>query len=73
MEIHEKIKVLIVAKCIVNVDMEHWQTAGSLVLIVAKCIVNAFSNASIVSPTKVLIVAKCIVNSIFLKDFQHFC
>ena len=41
MEIHEKIKVLIVAKCIVNLEWEIRAIGNETVLIVAKCIVNS--------------------------------
>ena len=35
------LKVLIVAKCIVNVDVNDVTNGNNIVLIVAKCIVNA--------------------------------
>ena len=54
--------VLIVAKCIVNIQVNETEHYSKTVLIVAKCIVNnkyVFKNFI---PIPVLIVAKCIVN-----------
>ena len=55
-------RVLIVAKCIVNVQNIAASVARKIVLIVAKCIVNKDKFTYIRRMFKVLIVAKCIVN-----------
>ena len=56
--------VLIVAKCIVNENIDFLEFIQYNVLIVAKCIVNEGMFESTAIPTTVLIVAKCIVNDI---------
>ena len=55
-------KVLIVAKCIVNILHEGKDWEEIKVLIVAKCIVNSRMNNGGGYFQPVLIVAKCIVN-----------
>ena len=55
-------KVLIVAKCIVNMTEKSVKRMLKKVLIVAKCIVNMTENSVKRMLKKVLIVAKCIVN-----------
>ena len=54
--------VLIVAKCIVNVEEGAKKANSAMVLIVAKCIVNNENIFNTILDLKVLIVAKCIVN-----------
>ena len=56
------IRVLIVAKCIVNKILQICLVIRAVVLIVAKCIVNAYFIQVIDYKKEVLIVAKCIVN-----------
>ena len=58
----EFIKVLIVAKCIVNFLGSGTTLKVAKVLIVAKCIVNPKAPADFEICANVLIVAKCIVN-----------
>ena len=65
-----KWKVLIVAKCIVNITFSICFTTLSLVLIVAKCIVNSIIFNIMIYKTIVLIVAKCIVNPFILADIS---
>ena len=62
--LQEKLKneVLIVAKCIVNLESNNSNIALFLVLIVAKCIVNTYGGSQYINILFVLIVAKCIVN-----------
>ena len=55
--------VLIVAKCIVNINIYNEGIEDYEVLIVAKCIVNIEVFSEVGKFIKVLIVAKCIVNS----------
>ena len=57
-----KAMVLIVAKCIVNLDGVNGNQYNLIVLIVAKCIVNRECWRLQSFPDWVLIVAKCIVN-----------
>ena len=59
-------KVLIVAKCIVNLDATGGVTEKLIVLIVAKCIVNELYDQVFNEGKEVLIVAKCIVNFLWL-------
>ena len=54
--------VLIVAKCIVNYDIDENWGDKQMVLIVAKCIVNLNGCITLCPWKIVLIVAKCIVN-----------
>ena len=54
--------VLIVAKCIVNLEHEKIYIYSHSVLIVAKCIVNFYKISIFFRIFLVLIVAKCIVN-----------
>ena len=67
MNICTTLKVLIVAKCIVNAVVIEDESVIPGVLIVAKCIVNIDNNPSEArkgqhAKNTVLIVAKCIVN-----------
>ena len=54
--------VLIVAKCIVNLNLPSVDIYYHKVLIVAKCIVNSRNVLEFLNKYVVLIVAKCIVN-----------
>ena len=56
------LSVLIVAKCIVNIEVARNIYDKKYVLIVAKCIVNKYKQVADIPNNKVLIVAKCIVN-----------
>ena len=58
------LSVLIVAKCIVNLENKLGVEKNESVLIVAKCIVNDSNWNNPKSVPIVLIVAKCIVNII---------
>ena len=60
--------VLIVAKCIVNVEKHNRCQYKIYVLIVAKCIVNFHISYLNTVDLFVLIVAKCIVNSALQAD-----
>ena len=60
--------VLIVAKCIVNFDVDVKLEYDSGVLIVAKCIVNLDRLKMNETGDIVLIVAKCIVNEMYASD-----
>ena len=57
-----KLWVLIVAKCIVNIEILNDTGLLEFVLIVAKCIVNYYDVDKGINYKYVLIVAKCIVN-----------
>ena len=63
--IYSNHKVLIVAKCIVNLFLDIKKAMEQEVLIVAKCIVNKTPIGFLISLWTVLIVAKCIVNISF--------